>query len=89
MPTMQVIVEKVDIKDGAFAAKTVATIQDIPGGQSVRIGDVLVSLSPDILKEGTVDSIQIAGSNGVELGCVNLKVNNEQILSPHVGDQRH
>jgi len=74
MAAMQGIVEKVDIKDGAFAVKTVTSIPPIPGGQQLRIGQALVSLSPETLKEGTVDSIKITGPQGIEFGCVNLKV---------------
>lgn len=71
---MQGIVEKVDIKDGAFAVKTITSIPPLPGGQQLRISKALVSLSPETLKEGTVDSIKITGPQGIEFGCVNLKV---------------
>jgi len=79
MAAMQGIVEKVDVKDGAFGPFSVSTtIPPIPSGKPLRIGSALVSLSPDTMKEGVVKSIKITrkavDGDVIEFGCVNLKV---------------
>lgn len=78
MPAIQPIIEKVDIESGSFSVTTNTVIPSPPA--PIRIGQALVSLSPDSLKEGTIKEIKITGPKGVEFGCLNVKVKNNTDL---------
>lgn len=73
MAAMKGIMEKVQIQAGAFSVKT-DPFPIPPMGKPLRIAQAIVSLSPETMKQGLVKSIKITGPNGIEFGCVNLKV---------------
>lgn len=73
MDAMKAILKEVKVKDGAFEVKVSTPIHP-PGDQPLVVRKALVSLSPETLQQGVVNSIKITGPDGIEFGCVNLKV---------------
>lgn len=73
MAAMKGIMESVQIQGGTFSVKT-DPFPIPPLEKPLRIAQAIVSLSPDTMKRGLVKSIKITGPNGIEFGCVNLKV---------------
>ena len=72
MAAMQGIMESVPIQGGTFTVTKELKIPPLP--KPIRIAEAIVSLSPESMNRGLVKSIKITGPNGVEFGCVNLKV---------------
>jgi hypothetical protein len=79
MAAMKGIMESVQIHGGTFSVKKTFPVKTDPFPippleKPLRIAQAIVSLSPDTMKRGLVKSIKITGPNGIEFGCVNLKV---------------
>ena len=72
MAAMQEMMESVPIQGGAFTVTKKLSIPPLP--KPIRIAHAIVSLSPETMNRGLVKSIKITGPNGIEFGCVNLKV---------------
>jgi hypothetical protein len=72
MAAMQEMMESVSIQGGTFTVAKHLEIPPLP--KPIRIAHAIVSLSPETMNRGLVKSIKITGPNGIEFGCVNLKV---------------
>mgnify|MGYP003344159828 FL=1 len=72
MAAMQGMMESVPIQGGTFTVKKELTFPPLP--KPIRIAQAIVALTPESMNHGLVKSIKITGPNGIEFGCVNLKV---------------
>jgi hypothetical protein len=72
MAAIKDMMQSVPIQGGTFSVTKELSIPPLP--KPLRIAQAIVSLSPEPMKRGLVKSIKITGPNGIEFGCVNLKV---------------
>jgi len=71
MEQVQDIMESVDVRNGSFSVQTDPI--EIPN--RIIVENAIVSFDPETIKEGTVDVLKIARTDGkVIYNCVNLKV---------------